>query len=283
VSRLVDVAAATRSNAAEPVIGIAETPPGPSRTPYLTVKGRPAFETSFWRGTCAILFQRRSESDSYLLPGQMRDRLACGLDTLDPEVVTAFLSLLTAGDYLPMLLEIRPLLVHPGDDMDYFTREQLQTWDLTDDLDGEPNDPKTPYYRLDGGRPRQIEPGHVLFEFLVPMTSTASLSPDTVSSYITRLSETAPTAVALSILDTAAPWDYPESATLRAQHWALTHFLMDGHHKTAASAATGQPLRLLSLLSLSGGNTDPACARAVPALMENAPSGLRWTGRRPLS
>jgi hypothetical protein len=278
VSRLVDVAAVTRSNAAEPVIGIAETPSGRPKTPYLTVRGRPAFETSFWCGTCAILFQRRSEFDGYLPPGQMRDRLARGLDTLDPEVVTAFLSFLTVGDYLPMLLEIRPQLVHPGDDMDYFTREQLQTWDLTNDLDGEPNDPKTPYYRLDGGRPRQIEPGHVFFEFLVPMTNTVALSPDTVSSYTTRLSETAPTAVALSILDTAEPWDYPKSATLRAQHWALTHFLMDGHHKTAASAETGQPLRLLSLLSLSGGNTDPAWVRAVPALMENAPGGLRWPG-----
>lgn len=268
----------TRSNAAEPVIGIAETPSGRPKTPYLTVRGRPAFETSFWCGTCAILFQRRSEFDGYLPPGQMRDRLAHGLGMLDPEVVTAFLSFLTVGDYLPMLLEIRPQLVHPGDDMDYFTREQLQTWDLTNDLDGEPNDPKTPYYRLDGGRPRQIGPGHVFFEFLVPMTGTAALSPDTVSSYTTRLSETAPTAVALSILDTAQPWDYPESAPLRAQHWALTHFLMDGHHKTAASAATGQPLHLLSLLSLSGGNTDPAWVHAVPALMENAPSGLRWPG-----
>ena len=110
------------------------------------------------------------------------------------------------------------------------------------------------------------------------MTSTAALSPDTVSSYTTSVSETPPTAIALSILDTAGPWDYAESATLRARHWALTHFLMDGHHKTAAAAATGQPLRLLSLLSLSGGNTDPAWARAVPALMESAPSGLRWPG-----
>jgi hypothetical protein len=280
VSRLVDVAAVTRSNAAEPVIEIAKATPAMQRIPYLTVKGRPAFEISFWCGTCPILFQRHPESGGYLPPDRMRDRLAHGLDTLDPEVVTAFLSLLSAGDYLPMLLEVRPLLVRPGDDMDYFTREQLQTWDLTDDaLEGKPNDPKTPYYRLDGGTPPQIKPGAVLFEFLVPMTSTADLSPDTVSSYTTRLGETAPTAVALSILDTAAPWDYTESATLRAQHYALTHFLIDGHHKTAASAATGQPLRLLSLLSLSGGNTDPAFVRTVPALMENAPSGLRWSGR----
>ena len=115
VSRLVDVAAVTRSCAAEPVIEIAKAAPARPRTPYLTVGGRPAFEINFWCGTCPILFQRRSESGSYLPPGQMRDRLAHGLATLDPEVVTAFLSLLSAGDYLPMLLEIRPLLVHPGD------------------------------------------------------------------------------------------------------------------------------------------------------------------------
>jgi hypothetical protein len=61
---------------------------------------------------------------------------------------------------------------------------------------------------------------------------------------------------------------------------SLTPARVPGHHKTAASAATGQPLRLLSLLSLSGGNTDPAWARAVPALMENAPSDLRWPDTR---
>jgi hypothetical protein len=36
------------------------------------------------------------------------------------------------------------------------------------------------------------------------------------------------------------------------QHWGLTHFLVDGHHKMHAAAESGRPIQLLSLLSLGG-------------------------------
>ena len=36
------------------------------------------------------------------------------------------------------------------------------------------------------------------------------------------------------------------------EHWGLTHFLLDGHHKLQAAASTGRPLRLLALVSLEG-------------------------------
>ena len=54
------------------------------------------------------------------------------------------------------------------------------------------------------------------------------------------------TAVAYSLLDLLQPAmdegeDYYE-------HWVLTHFLLDGHHKIEAAARAGQRLRLLSLL-----------------------------------
>jgi hypothetical protein len=32
------------------------------------------------------------------------------------------------------------------------------------------------------------------------------------------------------------------------EHWVLTHFLLDGHHKMEAAATAGRPIRLLSLL-----------------------------------
>jgi hypothetical protein len=54
------------------------------------------------------------------------------------------------------------------------------------------------------------------------------------------------TAVAYSILDLLQPAvdegeDYYE-------HWVLTHFLLDGHHKIEAAARAERPIRLLSLV-----------------------------------
>ena len=34
------------------------------------------------------------------------------------------------------------------------------------------------------------------------------------------------------------------------EHWALTHFLLDGHHKLEAAAETGRPLQLLALVAI---------------------------------
>jgi hypothetical protein len=32
------------------------------------------------------------------------------------------------------------------------------------------------------------------------------------------------------------------------EHWVLTHFLLDGHHKIEAAARAGRPIRLLSFV-----------------------------------
>jgi hypothetical protein len=32
------------------------------------------------------------------------------------------------------------------------------------------------------------------------------------------------------------------------EHWVLTHFLLDGHHKFEAAARSNRPIRLLALL-----------------------------------
>lgn len=116
----------------------------------LTALGEIVFEKTFWCGTCALLFSRVPGADRYVTPHVLRGRLKTGLDALAPDVTAAFLSILTPGRYLPLLLEVTPVLVSPGDDLDYFTHEQLQTWDLDDDLDGTPQTPRTDYYRLDG-------------------------------------------------------------------------------------------------------------------------------------
>lgn len=57
-----------------------------------------------------------------------------------------------------------------------------------------------------------------------------------------------PTAVAVATLDVCEPpTDIGEDVY---EHWGLTHFLLDGHHKVQAAAETGAPITLLSLLAL---------------------------------
>ncbi|WP_157597115.1 hypothetical protein [Streptacidiphilus rugosus] len=277
---ILQVGAPVRSTATEPVVELCAAPKTPDAGwsgPHLTVHGRPAFEQSFWCGTCALLFRRLDGADHYRDPALLRDRLATGLDRLDDDVVRAFVGLLAPGRYLPLLLETTPELVLPGGERDYFLREQLDTWDAEQAPHDLPVDPATAYYRLDPGTPLPVPDGGVLFEFVVPMQAASHDDPDTVDRYARALLDGGtPTAVAVGVLDTAAPAVWTKPPKLDAQHWALTHFLLDGHHKARAAALGGQRLRLLCLLALDGGNTDPRYAQAVPALFDGAPADVAW-------
>ncbi len=53
-------------------------------------------------------------------------------------------------------------------------------------------------------------------------------------------------------------------------HWALTHFLLDGHHKMEAAAREGRPLRLLSLLAVEASLATPELVMRVPELRNRA-------------
>ncbi|MHA6757608.1 hypothetical protein [Streptacidiphilus sp. PAMC 29251] len=280
MTSILQVGALVHSTASEPVVSVGAKPDGPDAGwtgPHLTVHGQPAFEQTFWCGTCALLFRRMDGADRYRDPELLRDRLATGLDQLDHQVVQAFVSLLAPGRYLPLLLEITPELVLPGGDRDYFTHEQLDTWDVEQAPHDLPADPATAYYRLDGSTPKPVPGGGLLFEFLVPMQPPTRNDPATIDRYAgALLGGEAPTAVAVSVLDTAAPAMWSRPPKLEAQHWGLTHFLLDGHHKTQAAARSGQRLRLLCLLAVDGGNTDPRYAQAVPALLDRPPVDAAW-------
>ena len=66
-------------------------------------------------------------------------------------------------------------------------------------------------------------------------------------SLLTRTST--PTAVAVSTLDICAPATTGPNQDWY-EHWVLTHFLLDGHHKLEAAAASGREVQLLSLVSV---------------------------------
>lgn len=74
-----------------------------------------------------------------------------------------------------------------------------------------------------------------------------------------------PTAVAVSTLDLCQPALSPH-ATDEYEHWGLTHFLLDGHHKLEAAASAGGTVQLLSLLALDESLSSPDDHRRLGAL-----------------
>ncbi|MER7764562.1 hypothetical protein [Streptomyces sp. NPDC097619] len=239
---------------------------GPRRR-LLALDGEPAFELSFYCGSCPLLFRRLEGSNETLSLEAVRERLTGTLGGLAddgvPDVLHAFGALLPAGRYLPMLLDVEPRLVLPGQQGDYFSDEQVSTWGL-DQFWGLPEHPRTPYYRT---FETAVDADAHLYEFVVPMVPPIRNDRDRVADYA-RLMErgTVPTAVAISTLDVCQPaLDLADDYFV---HWGLTHFLLDGHHKVEAAATAGRPVRLLSLLALDeslAGAEDRARLAAVRA------------------
>ncbi|MGW9415828.1 hypothetical protein [Arthrobacter cupressi] len=205
----------------------------------------PAFELSFWCGTCPLLFKRLEGATERLSLPEMQQSLNSGLENIDDGVLEAFCTMLPGGSYVPMLLRLQPQLVFPGRAGDYFSEEQVDTWGVSG-FWGLPEYPQTPYYRT---WQAPVDSSAHAFEFVVPMVPPAWNEPDRVKEYARKLSNSStPTAVAVSILDVCQP--AVDRGTDYCAHWGLTHFLLDGHHKMQAAAESQRPLQLLSLLSV---------------------------------
>lgn len=252
----------------DPVLRFGEEPKEPGTWAgrrLLWLADRPAFELSLWCGTCPLLFRRlEGAADTASLPEQAA-RLAAGIDRVDDEVVGAFGRLLAHDTYLPMLLEIRPRLVRPFGDSDYFAEEQVRTWGV-DAFWGLPEYTSTPYYRTFSTR---VDDDAHLYEFVVPMVPPTWNDPARVAEHADALAgSTRPTAVAVSTLDVCAPAvaDGPDWCS----HWGLSHFLLDGHHKLAAAAAQGRTMRLLALLAFGASLSGPDDVARVPELRSRA-------------
>ncbi|SDT55489.1 hypothetical protein [Actinoplanes derwentensis] len=238
----------------------------------LTVDDVPAFELSFWCGTCQFLFERLQGATTTFSPAGTdaspagTDGLDDGTDGLDDGTIAQFASLLPEGRYQPLLLQVEPRLINPAEAGDYFAEEQVATWGL-ESFWGLPVYPRTSYYRT---YEAAVDADAHLYEFVVPMVPPSWNERPRVIAYAAELaSGTTPTAVAVSILDVCAPADEqgPDCYT----HWALTHFLLDGHHKMQAAAETGHPVRLLSLLAVDAGLAEAAQVAELPALRAASP------------
>ncbi|WP_285472338.1 hypothetical protein [Actinoplanes sp. NBRC 101535] len=226
----------------------------------LAVDDKPAFELSYWCGTCQFLFERLEGATATFSPDDA-DGLASGISGIDHAVISRFGTLLPEGGYRPLLLEVTPRLVFPSAPGDYFAEDQVATWG-PESFWGLPVYPRTPYYRTFETR---VDDGAHFYEFVVPMVPPSWNEPDRVAAYTAALgSGVTPTAVAVSILDVCNPAE--EHGVDVYAHWALTHFLLDGHHKTQAGAEAGRPIQLLSLLAVDPGLSTPEQVARVPAL-----------------
>lgn len=227
----------------------------------LFVDEMPAFELSFWCGTCPFLFRRLEGSNDTVSLAETAGRLADGIKGLDDDVVDAFASLLPLGEYVPLLLAIQPRLLRPVQTGDYYAEDQMATWGL-EPFWGLPESPRTPYYRT---FETAVETDAHLYEFVVPMVPPSWNNTELVAEHERRLSVSSrPTAVAVSTLDVCAP--AVDSAPGYCAHWGLTHFLLDGHHKLQAAADSSRSLQLLSLLSVEGSLAAPEDVCRVPKL-----------------
>src|SRR5690348_6644216 len=100
-----------------PRLTIGEQPRPPGRPPgrrVLSLDAEPAYELSFWCGTCPFLFERLEGANQTLSLEDVQARLNEGLDRVEQSVLQAFAALLPHGRYLPLLLEVTPRLVQPG-------------------------------------------------------------------------------------------------------------------------------------------------------------------------
>lgn len=217
---------------------------------YLTVFGKRAYYLGNSCGTCAFFFKRLKNSRKAVDVSALTDRLAKGVTQIDDPLLDSLSQLLPPAVYRIGLLRVRPREVFPGSRDDYFATEQVENEAnvYLDSKWGVPQYPRVTYYRPDADRDASVSTdGARFFEFIVPMVPGNKLDQARVGYFNDALSNSEPTAIALSVLDIKGP------AEFGVKHWCLTHFLIDGHHKMAAAARSQRPLSLLAFVSVGIG------------------------------
>jgi hypothetical protein len=237
--------------------GTTGTSSWPAWDRFLLIDGRQAF----WLGniceTCAFLFEKREHASrtfsSTLSAGEISERLRASRDVMSVEFLKTIGEVLPQGCYRVILRSVRPTLVMPCDDRDYFRVEHRELFGV-DSYYGVPHSPRTPYYRCPGFH--VASPESPLFEFIVPLHQPGTLDPDCVERYQALQTAEAPTALAVGVLDVKGPAN-PANTRGVVEHWCLVNYLLDGHHKLQAAACSGGSLQLLTFLS-----EEASCASA---------------------
>jgi hypothetical protein len=215
---------------------------------YITIEGKKAFHIGNICGTCSFFFERlegANGSNQGISPKKISKALQEGVTKLDEDFLSNIALILPSGDYEVSILEVNPKFIELGSELDYFSNEQIQVWGI-DGFWGLPHYPKVKYYR---GLTKEITNTSKLFEFIVPTFPVNWLEEETIEMYKSlMLEQKKPTALCLSVLDIKEPADYDENKK-HTQHWCLTHYIVDGHHKLYSAALLNKPITLLSFLA----------------------------------
>jgi hypothetical protein len=216
---------------------------------FITLDGKKAYHIGNICGTCEFFFERLERANDKVSPAELSKRLRAGITQLDEDLLHTVAAALPAGVYCTMLVECVPKRVLPSEPGDYFRDEQVALWGINS-FWGLPHYTKTEYYRTD---PMRMTNARGLFEFVVPMFPKNYLHGMAIDSYKTSISGgTIPTALALSVLDVKQPADWEGDPEINA-HWCLSHYLLDGHHKTLAASELCLPISILSFLAVEKG------------------------------
>jgi hypothetical protein len=250
MSSLLAVAAVT-STSAESRVGFATEGGGswPVWDRFITLDGKKAYHIGNICGTCEFFFERLEGANDKVSPAELSKTLRAGIAKLDQDLLQRVAAAFPSGDYSAMLVECVPRRVMPSEPGDYFREEQVTLWGVNG-FWGLPHYTKTEYYRTE---PISMTNARRLFEFVIPMFPKTFLHADALDSYKAALSGgTTPTALALSVLDIKQPADWEGDPEINA-HWCLSHYLLDGHHKTLAASELGLPISILSFLAMENG------------------------------
>ncbi|MGD1090847.1 MAG: hypothetical protein ABSB35_02515 [Bryobacteraceae bacterium] len=216
----------------------------------LTVDGKRAYHLGNVCQTCQFLFERLDGANTSVEVDRAVDALGVGISSISDPVVAGIGTGLPTDDYIVCLSDAKLQLVRPGDQDDYFRKEQTDLWGVNAFWDL-PHDPRVPCYRAGDVN---LEKGVRLFHFVIPMFPESWLKKGVVSEYADRFDEEAsPTPIAIALLDVKGPAIFEGEIVDPAEHWTIAHFLIDGHHKAAAARKTGRAVRLLNFLSLTHG------------------------------
>jgi hypothetical protein len=231
---------------------------------YLLLDGRRAYHVGFGCQTCSFLFERLAGANGPAQIEATAEALRIGVASLDDEVVRVVGFGMPEGEYAVILGEASVEEVNPGAEKDYFVREQIALWG-EDAFWCLPHDPRVPYFRAGD---RDIGEGRRLFNFIVPMFPLKWLRMYPESEQLEAITtKSCGTAVSIAVLDVRGPADWHGQKPDPVEHWCLTHYLLDGHHKLDAASRTREPLKLLSFVACSQGVSEKNDIERVLSLM----------------
>lgn len=213
---------------------------------FITVEGKPAYHIGNICGTCSFFFERLGGANQKVSPTKVAAYLKEGLTSISDDLLNQIKLIIPVGDYVVSLLQVSPWQVSLGTQTDYFSNEQVDLWGK-DGFWGMPQNPRVNYYR---SLTASFGKDKGLFEFIIPMYPNNWLNEQTVTAYEERIVKgEKPTAISLSILDVKQPANW-EDEQVMTEHWCLAHYLIDGHHKTAAAWKVNKPITILSFLAI---------------------------------